>query len=103
MLPADEVCREGGAGPGVAGAPGTHPERETTPVLAPESLDELMTATDAATATGIPAGTIRTWAHRGYLPPDGLDSRDRPMYRLGNVLRCERDRRQNALGARSRG
>lgn len=70
-------------------------------MLTPERLDELMTAPDAATATGIPAATIRTWASRGQITAEGRDQRERPMYRLGNVLSCERDRRRNALGARS--
>jgi hypothetical protein len=69
--------------------------------ITPESLNELMTTTEASRATGITPGSIRTWASRGHLEPAGLDERGRPMYRLRDILRCERDRRVAALGGRA--
>lgn len=63
-----------------------------------ESLDDLVSTTDAAAACGVDAATIRQWASRKHLKPSGLDDRGRPMYRLIDVLRVARDTRQRALG-----
>lgn len=35
---------------------------------------------------GIPAATIRSWAHRGKLRSRGLDAFDRPLYSVTDVL-----------------
>lgn len=72
------------------------------PALIPmESLDDLATAADASVALGIPAATIRQWAARKHLQPSGLDERNRPMYRIIDVLRAARDTRQRAIGIRA--
>lgn len=67
-------------------------------VLVPESLDDLITTTEAAASIGVGASTIRKWAHLGYLEPAGLDERNRPLYRLIDVLRVARDTRRRAIG-----
>lgn len=63
-----------------------------------DDLDQLYTAVDAAgrlansadlAALNIQATNIRDWKRRGILAPTGLDTRNRPMYRLVDILRCE--------------
>lgn len=66
--------------------------------LVPESLDDLVTTNEAAESCGVESATIRQWASRGHLKPSGLDERNRPLYRLIDVLRVARDTRQRALG-----
>lgn len=66
--------------------------------LAPEDLDRLVNTVDAASACGVDAATVRSWASRGHLAKAGLDERNRPLYRLIDVLRTARDTRQRALG-----
>lgn len=70
----------------------------STKLLAVESLDDLVTTNDAASHVGVDAATIRQWKSRGYLKPSGLDDRNRPLYRLIDVLRAARDTRQRAIG-----
>ena len=66
--------------------------------MVPESLDNLVTTTEAADACGVGKSTISMWNTRGYLKPSGLDERDRPLYKLIDVLRAARDTRQRAIG-----
>lgn len=66
--------------------------------LVPESLNDLVSTNDAAAACGLSSAAIRQWVARGYLAPSGLDERNRPLYRLIDVLRVARDTRQRALG-----
>lgn len=66
--------------------------------LVPESLDNLVSTTEAADACGVGKTTISMWAKRGYLKPSGLDHRDRPLYKLIDVLRVARDTRHRAAG-----
>lgn len=40
----------------------------------------------AALAAGVTPSTIRTWAHRGHLTPQGKDSQGRTLYPLHQVL-----------------
>jgi DNA-directed RNA polymerase specialized sigma24 family protein len=45
---------------------------------------ELVTAAEAARRTGVPAATIRSWAHRGRLA--SFDQRgDQPLYDLADI------------------
>jgi DNA-binding transcriptional MerR regulator len=69
-------------------------------MLAPEALDNLVSATDAATHCGVGASTVRMWRARGYLNPSGLDEKGRPLYRLIDVLRAARDTRRRGIGPR---
>lgn len=69
-------------------------------MLVPESLDNLVTTTEAAQHCGVGKSTITMWKERGHLQPSGLDANGRPLYRLIDVLRAARDTRRNAAGAR---
>lgn len=62
------------------------------PTLVPESLDNLVSTSEAADICGVASETIRTWRHRGQLDPSGTDDFGRPLYKLIDVLRCARDR-----------
>jgi DNA-binding transcriptional MerR regulator len=64
--------------------------------LVPESLDNLVNTTEAADACGVGKSTVSMWVSRGYLKPAGLDPRNRPLYRLLDVLRVARDTRTRA-------
>lgn len=67
-------------------------------MLAIESLDDLVSTTEAAQAIGVGKSTVSNWATRGYLVPSGLDPANRPLYRLVDVLRCARETRRRAIG-----
>lgn len=69
--------------------------------MVPESLDDLVSATEAANRIQARASTIRSWAARGYLDASGLDERNRPLYKMIDVLRCARDTRRRAIGQRT--
>lgn len=60
--------------------------------------DDLVTATDAAKALGIPRNTVSQWAARGHIQPSGLTQHGRKLYRMRDVLRCERDRAVRSIG-----
>lgn len=57
--------------------------------LVPENMDNLVGTVDAAEAVKRDPATIRKWKQLGYLSPAGLDARNRPLYRLIDVLRTE--------------
>ncbi|QLQ10947.1 MAG: MerR family transcriptional regulator [Nocardioidaceae bacterium] len=76
----------------------TEHQRDPFVGLPLESLDDLVSTTDAASRIGVDAATVRSWANRGYLNKSGLDERNRPLYRLIDVLRVAHDTRQRALG-----
>ena len=63
-----------------------------------ESLDELVTTTEAANRIGVGKSAVCMWASRGYLAASGLDERSRPLYKMIDVLRCARDTRRRAIG-----
>lgn len=67
--------------------------------LVPETLDSLVSTSEAADACGVAVSTIRVWVNRGYLKPSGLDIKNRPLYRLIDVLRTEQHTRRRAAGA----
>jgi stage V sporulation protein SpoVS len=67
--------------------------------LVPESLDDLVSTTEAAESIGVGKAAVSNWAARGYLIPSGLDAANRPLYRLIDVLRCARDTRRRAIGS----
>lgn len=66
--------------------------------MVPESLDDLVSTTEAANRIGVGKSTIAMWANRGHLKPSGLDQQDRPLYRMIDVLRAARDIRHRAIG-----
>lgn len=67
-------------------------------MLVPETLDNLVSTTEAANACGVAVNTVSMWRTRGYLEPTGLDERGRPLYKLIDVLRAARDTRRRAVG-----
>jgi len=70
-------------------------------VTLPDTLDDLISTTEAASEVGCSPQAISKWAKAGYIKPSGLDERNRPLYRRIDVFRAERDRRRNALGRRA--
>lgn len=66
--------------------------------LVPDSLDDLVSTTEAANRIGVGKSTISMWANRGYLAPSGLDPSNRPLYKMIDVLRAARDTRRRAIG-----
>jgi hypothetical protein len=76
-----------------------------TAVLAPEGVDSLVLASEAAGLCGVAEVTIRRWAHRGYvdrtgtrqtLLVSGKDTRGRNLYRLLDIAKAERATRERA-------
>lgn len=63
--------------------------------------DGLLTTSQAAQLVGRRPGTVYSWVSRGWLLPDGLDERGRPLYSPKNVRAVElqvRDRGIEASG-----
>ena len=67
-----------------------------TAILIPDSVFDLITATDAATLCGVTPDAIRQWASRGQLQAAGIDHRGRKLYRLIDVAKAERATRKRA-------
>ncbi|PRA13343.1 hypothetical protein CQ010_01465 [Arthrobacter sp. MYb211] len=61
--------------------------------LTPSDLDQLVSTVDAAAAAGVHPQTVRQWKARGKLDPSGLDKYNRPLYKLVDVLRTEKETR----------
>lgn len=61
--------------------------------LEPADLDRLVSTVEAAESIGVHPQTIRQWKTRGKLSPSGLDKYSRPLYKLVDVLRVERETR----------
>lgn len=66
--------------------------------LVPESLDELITTTQAANHVGVGKAAISNWVSRGHLVAAGLDERGHPLYRLIDVLRAAQQTRRSSIG-----
>ena len=65
-------------------------------ILIPEGIDDLITATEAASLCGVSAEAVRKWASRGILAAAGMDARGRKLYRLIDVAKAERATRDKA-------
>lgn len=65
-------------------------------ITVPEGIDDLITATEAASLCGVSAEAIRKWASRGILTATGMDERGRKLYRLIDVAKAERATREKA-------
>lgn len=63
--------------------------------LAPETLNSLISTTDAANLAGVSAATIRSWSKRGHLVPACHDN-GRPYYKWIDVARAERATRRDS-------
>ncbi len=57
----------------------------------------MLTTPQAAELVGVAPATIRSWRHRGYLQPCGLDERYRPLYHPDDVITAEQQVRANGL------
>lgn len=67
-----------------------------TAILIPNSIDDLITASEAATLCGVTQTAIRKWAHRNQLTAAGIDHRGRKLYRVIDVARAEHTTRTRA-------
>lgn len=65
-------------------------------LAAPDVLQSLVTATEAAAHAGVKAATVRSWASRGHLAASGEDDHGRPLYKLLDVVKAERATRDHA-------
>jgi DNA-binding transcriptional MerR regulator len=65
--------------------------------LLPTRGDGLLTTAQAGQMVGVDPSTIRTWKQRGWLAPQGLDERNRPLYARQAVRAAERRVRENGL------
>jgi len=68
-------------------------------VPAPDGLDSLVSATEAANLCGVTVQAFSEWVKRGQLAPSGLDSRGRKLYRLLDVAKAQRTTRDRARRA----
>ena len=59
--------------------------------------DGFITTAEAARLVGVKEVTIRQWRKRGYLLPQGLDERNRPLHTRDAVRDAERKVRQRVL------
>lgn len=55
-----------------------------------EPSHELLTTGQAAERVGVAAGTVRSWASRGWLAPAYVAARRRPYYRAADVYAAHR-------------
>ncbi len=67
----------------------------------PTRGDGFLTTPEAARLVGVSPATIRKWRQRGWLVPQGLDERDRPLHTREAVRAAER--RVQANGIRTSG
>ena len=61
--------------------------------------DGLLTTADCAQRVGVSAATIRSWRNRGWLAPQGLDERHRPLHSPEALRAAERRVRDNGIQA----
>lgn len=69
------------------------------PQLVLESLDNLVSAREAAQHCGVTVDTIHKWRKKGHLEPADVDSSNHALYRLIDVMRAEQKTRRRMLGA----
>lgn len=68
-------------------------------VMRPTRGDGFLTTAQAAELAGVSPATIRSWRNRGYLAPQGLDERNRPLHTREAIRAAERLVRENGLAA----
>ena len=59
--------------------------------------DGYLTTAEAARRVGVDPSTISQWRKRGHIQPDGLDERERPLYRPETVTAAELTVRKRGL------
>lgn len=67
--------------------------------MLPGRGDGLLTTSEAARKVGVDRSTISKWRERGNIFPDGLDERERPLYKPETVEAAEARVRENGLAA----
>jgi DNA-binding transcriptional MerR regulator len=65
--------------------------------LLPTRGDGLMRTNEVARMLGVDPSTVSKWRERGRITPDGLDERNRPLYRRATARAAERLVRENGL------
>lgn len=68
-------------------------------ILTPDGINNLITATEAATLCGVTTAAVTNWSARGRLQVRGLDEKGRKLYRLLDVARAERATRDHHASA----
>lgn len=68
-------------------------------VMHPTRGDGFLTTTEAARMVKVTPATIRKWRQRGWLTPQGLDERGRPLHTREAVTAAERRVTENGLTA----
>jgi DNA-binding transcriptional MerR regulator len=63
----------------------------------PTRGDGLLTTPEAARLVGVRPATIRSWRNRGWLVPQGLDERGRPLHSYEAVRTAEGKVRDRGL------
>lgn len=67
--------------------------------MLPSRTDGFLTTGEAAQLAGVRPVTIRQWRSRGWLAPQGLDERGRPLHTREAVRAAERLVRSHGLAA----
>lgn len=65
--------------------------------MLPTRGDGMLSTSQAAQLVGAKPSTIRNWRARGWLVPQGLDERNRPLHTREAVRAAERQVRENGL------
>ena len=65
--------------------------------MRPTRGDGMVPTGEAARMVGVDPSTISKWRDRGWITPDGLDERNRPLYRRETVRAAEATVRANGL------
>lgn len=62
-------------------------------VIAFDGINQLLTPAEASRLFDVTPATIRKWAQLGKIRPAGLDPAGRPLYRLIDIARYEKETR----------
>jgi DNA-binding transcriptional MerR regulator len=68
----------------------------TSPVITPDGINQLLTPAEASRIFDVTPATIRKWAQLGKIQAAGLDTAHRPLYRLIDIARYEKQTRQQS-------
>ena len=79
--------------------PGLFCVRRGGGVMRPARGDGFLTTAEAAALAGVSPSTVRDWRSKGYLEPQGLDERNRPLHTAAAVREAEQRAREAGLKA----
>ena len=68
-------------------------------MAAPDGLDTLVTAAQAAYLADVKIDTIYKWKERGLIEPTGLDEQGHNLYTIRDIARAEKQTRERARRA----